>query len=626
MAELELITGRDKTLKALQEIELEGLKELDRLCRKHNIKYSLGGGTCLGQLRHGGFIPWDDDIDIDMTTENYEKFIQVALKELDTNRFFLRCRYTDKNWKRSFSRIEMKYTRIGPKSWDKIPLKSGIFIDLFEWNYLPNSKFKRKIYTNILFFIRWMEMYKTINNYNLNPKYKTLMMVLRKIIPTSLLFKVEDYLKRKYKNTDWIIDNAVINGNHGGYLSAGIDEYKDVPFENITVMNKKNAHNFMRTIYGDHYMEWLPPSARISHHRWNYFNFGVYAPKFDLPIDYQKYLTINFIPEKLQRMKEVSLEMLDDINKVCVKNKLTYFVSGKDAYIKLNNVDEFGTYFREPLKIAMPRKDYEKFSKIASEELGNKYFYQDMDTDPKYKYSYARVRLNYTYIRDNNVPKFIEEQYNNGFYIKVIPLDNTSNNIKERERHARKIRYLNHFISLKWKRYNIRYFIKKNIKFKIKMIILLPFSLNYLIKKLNKETNKYNNTDTNYYIDSTGYQLDYKVIKKSVLKKGKMLEYFGHTLMFPSSLEEYQKYLKPTVNYQKINDLKYIKENFNDSYLELATEITKKQINKIQKKYAACFLTYYDIPDYQLSVLRYDEKNKKYLSNEEILNYNKEEV
>ena len=49
-------TNGDKSLRALQLLQLEGLKEIDRICRKHNIKYSLGGGTCLGQLRHGGFI------------------------------------------------------------------------------------------------------------------------------------------------------------------------------------------------------------------------------------------------------------------------------------------------------------------------------------------------------------------------------------------------------------------------------------------------------------------------------------------------------------------------------------------------------------------------------------------
>ena len=73
-----IITNKDKALRALQMTELEGLQEIDRICRKYDIHYSLSGGTCLGQARHGGFIPWDDDIDVDMTVENYDKFEAAA--------------------------------------------------------------------------------------------------------------------------------------------------------------------------------------------------------------------------------------------------------------------------------------------------------------------------------------------------------------------------------------------------------------------------------------------------------------------------------------------------------------------------------------------------------------------
>ena len=75
MTEPFLITNKDKVLRALQLTQLEGLKEIDRVCRKHGIEYSLDGGTCLGRMRHGGFIPWDDDIDVDMTPDNYDKFM-----------------------------------------------------------------------------------------------------------------------------------------------------------------------------------------------------------------------------------------------------------------------------------------------------------------------------------------------------------------------------------------------------------------------------------------------------------------------------------------------------------------------------------------------------------------------
>lgn len=74
----EIINLSEKELRNLQLIELEMLIEVDRICRKNNIKYSLDGGTLLGAIRHKGFIPWDDDLDVMFTHVEYENFIRLA--------------------------------------------------------------------------------------------------------------------------------------------------------------------------------------------------------------------------------------------------------------------------------------------------------------------------------------------------------------------------------------------------------------------------------------------------------------------------------------------------------------------------------------------------------------------
>lgn len=256
------ITNRDKALQAMQKIELEGLAEIDRICRKYDIKYSLGGGTCLGQIRHGGIIPWDDDIDVDMTVDNYDRFVEVAPKELEGSHFFLRCRKTDPTHLRSACRLENTETRLSLPRWSSAHKEAGVFVDIFRWNYLPDNPEERKKLASRLFWIHCMQSYKEYGKYaaKLDKKYRIPLRIMCALVPTKKLEDYEEKVIHRHKDkTGWIIDDAIIHGDHGGYLSDGIDEYEDVMFEGLKVMNKKNSHNFLRTIYGEDYNTWLPP-------------------------------------------------------------------------------------------------------------------------------------------------------------------------------------------------------------------------------------------------------------------------------------------------------------------------------------------------------------------------------
>ena len=77
-------------LTKVHEVNLKLLKEIDRICRKYKIKYALGSGTLLGAIRHGGFIPWDDDVDIFMPRRDYERLAEIWPAQADNSRY----RYT----------------------------------------------------------------------------------------------------------------------------------------------------------------------------------------------------------------------------------------------------------------------------------------------------------------------------------------------------------------------------------------------------------------------------------------------------------------------------------------------------------------------------------------------------
>ena len=94
----------NENLKKIQQIELDILLEVDRICKKHEIEYFLDFGTLLGAVRHSGFIPWDDDIDIGMTRDNYEKFLKIASSELKKD-YFLQNVYTERETPFLYSKI-----------------------------------------------------------------------------------------------------------------------------------------------------------------------------------------------------------------------------------------------------------------------------------------------------------------------------------------------------------------------------------------------------------------------------------------------------------------------------------------------------------------------------------------
>lgn len=136
-----------ETLKKLQRIELEILNDFNNFCKKHEIHYFGVGGTAIGAVRHKGFIPWDDDIDIGFLREDYEKFLELAQKEL-TDKYKILNTETDHNYPLMTTRLVLKDTIFREECFKDLNCDLGIFLDLycFDKIYDDDQKMKKEAF------------------------------------------------------------------------------------------------------------------------------------------------------------------------------------------------------------------------------------------------------------------------------------------------------------------------------------------------------------------------------------------------------------------------------------------------------------------------------------------------
>jgi len=125
-------------LRHLQLVILSIIRDIDELCIKHNIEYFLLGGSAIGAIRHKGFIPWDDDLDIIMTEDNYKKFLSVCKTELNQNKYTLQ--EGEKDWDVPFSKVRLKGTKLVEVEGSPDEDMQGIFVDIFKLDNAYSSK------------------------------------------------------------------------------------------------------------------------------------------------------------------------------------------------------------------------------------------------------------------------------------------------------------------------------------------------------------------------------------------------------------------------------------------------------------------------------------------------------
>lgn len=269
------------TIKDVQEKILDIMKYIDFICRENGITYYIMGGTALGAVRHGGFIPWDDDLDIFMTPSEYEKF-KAFFESSKQDKFVLQ------EWRTTPKYLEYAKVRMNGTTFIEEHFKNfkdmhhGIYVDIMILHKVPNSLLTQK---KIYYYSKFVTLYG-LSQRNWRPKTKAQAIVLKslKIMPSKFMTKVfykkiykYDNMETDYKYCYWITPAKFKNGLFDKeFFSVPVD----IPFEDTLLLGSDKIKEYLEYRYGD-YMK-LPNEAQRK--------AAVHAMIYDTDKDYREYL------------------------------------------------------------------------------------------------------------------------------------------------------------------------------------------------------------------------------------------------------------------------------------------------------------------------------------------------
>lgn len=246
-------------LRRVQLIQLEMLEEVDRICTLCGIHYNIIAGTLLGAVRHKGYIPWDDDADVALLRDEYEKFRVACEKELDHNRFYFQDHRNTTGYRWGYGKLRRKNTLFLRENQEHMPYEQGIFIDIFPLDAVSDCKVIRTCQNFHCYCMRkmmWAPVGRVMSKgWLLKQWYRIL-----ERVPVDVLYGYyNQYVRRQsMKKTKWVrILTFPTPNKEYGYLREWYENSKEVMFEGRIFQGIKDYDAYLTFKFGDYHK--LPP-------------------------------------------------------------------------------------------------------------------------------------------------------------------------------------------------------------------------------------------------------------------------------------------------------------------------------------------------------------------------------
>lgn len=245
-------------LRQLHGLLLDMMDQFDALCREHDIQYFLGGGTLLGAIRHEGFIPWDDDVDLMMTRQNYDKFCSLPAEAFPDG-WFLQTFQTDPHYHGDMAKIRLDGTVYSTEFSSRFPqMHQGVFIDIFAHDRTATNTKMQKLHifcttlARSMVFHKWEET--PMQFYGKHKVICAIVTGLIRIFPMNFLERIREWTYRWYEKSDnnYLYDGMGMHLQHGAFPAYWLDRAVYRTFAGRQFPVPEHYDEYLTFSYGDY--------------------------------------------------------------------------------------------------------------------------------------------------------------------------------------------------------------------------------------------------------------------------------------------------------------------------------------------------------------------------------------